>query len=173
MIDRTHLTLSVRAQCQLLSISRWSFYDAPQREAALNPDVMLKVDKSLPYNGSGQPVHVLRLDRPADAGQNQDARLGDCSQSPAGNAWTAMPDTPTTLGARCGMKLCSRPCTMPAVSLTLDKSRGQRQAAPSDFDRKPKTAKRVSKIAPAVKLSISCRAPDDRVPPPPRLTLQN
>ena len=40
-----------------------------------------------------QPVHVLRLDRSAEAGQDQDLPLGDCSQSPAGNGWMAKPDT--------------------------------------------------------------------------------
>ena len=45
MIERNHPKLSVGAQCQLLSISRSSFYHAPQGETALNLDLMLKVDK--------------------------------------------------------------------------------------------------------------------------------
>ncbi len=45
MIERTHPKLSVGAQCRLLSISRSSFYYAPQGETALNLDLMLKVDK--------------------------------------------------------------------------------------------------------------------------------
>jgi putative transposase len=40
-----HPKLSVGAQCQLLSISRSSFYSAPQGETALNLDLMLLVDK--------------------------------------------------------------------------------------------------------------------------------
>jgi putative transposase len=45
VIERTHSKLSVGAQGQLLSISRSSFYHAPQGETALNLDLMLKVDK--------------------------------------------------------------------------------------------------------------------------------
>ena len=45
MIELTHPTLSVGAQCRLLSISRSSFYDAPQGETATNPDLMLLIDK--------------------------------------------------------------------------------------------------------------------------------
>ena len=36
MIERTHPKLSVGAQCRLLSISRSSFYYAPQGETAMN-----------------------------------------------------------------------------------------------------------------------------------------
>jgi len=45
MIKRTHPTLSVGAQCRLLSISRSSFYYAPQGETAMNLDMMLLIDK--------------------------------------------------------------------------------------------------------------------------------
>jgi putative transposase len=45
MIERTHPKLSVGAQCQLLSLSRSSFYYAPQGETALNLDLMRTVDK--------------------------------------------------------------------------------------------------------------------------------
>ena len=38
MIERTHPKLSVGAQCRLLSISRSSFYYAPQGETAMNLD---------------------------------------------------------------------------------------------------------------------------------------
>jgi putative transposase len=38
MIERTHPKLSVGAQCQLLSISRSSFYYAPQGETELLPN---------------------------------------------------------------------------------------------------------------------------------------
>ena len=43
MIERTHSKLSVGAQCQLLSISRSSFYHTPQGETALNLDLMLLI----------------------------------------------------------------------------------------------------------------------------------
>ena len=65
MIERTHSKLSVGAQCRLLSISRSSFYDAPQGETDMNLDLMLKLDKPLAGNGlpckpseavSGHPV---------------------------------------------------------------------------------------------------------------------
>ena len=45
MIERTHPKLSVGAQCRLLSISRSSFYYAPQGETAMNLDLMLLIDK--------------------------------------------------------------------------------------------------------------------------------
>ena len=45
MIERKHPKLSVEAQCRLLSISRSSFYYAPQGETALNLDLMLLIDK--------------------------------------------------------------------------------------------------------------------------------
>ena len=43
MIERTHPKLSVGAQCRLLSISRSSFYYAPQGETAMNLDLMLLI----------------------------------------------------------------------------------------------------------------------------------
>ena len=51
MIERTHPKLSVGAQCRLLSISRSSFYYAPQGETAMNLDLMVLVDKTLAGNG--------------------------------------------------------------------------------------------------------------------------
>ena len=45
MIERAHPKLSVGAQCRLLSISRSSFYYAPQGETAMNLDLMLLIDK--------------------------------------------------------------------------------------------------------------------------------
>ena len=51
MIERTHPKLSVGAQCRRLSISRSSFYYAPQGKTALNLDLMLLVDKPLAGNG--------------------------------------------------------------------------------------------------------------------------
>ena len=46
MIDKNHPSLSVGAQCRLLSISRSPFYYAPQGETALNLDLMLKSTSS-------------------------------------------------------------------------------------------------------------------------------
>ena len=43
MIERAHPKLSVGAQCRLLSISRSSFYYAPQGETAMNLDLMLLI----------------------------------------------------------------------------------------------------------------------------------
>jgi putative transposase len=57
MIERTHPKLSVGAQCQLLSISRSSFYYAPQGETAMNLDLMLLIDKQFletPFYGVRQ-----------------------------------------------------------------------------------------------------------------------
>ena len=63
MIERTHPKLSVGAQCQLLSISRSSFYYAPQGETAMNLDLMLKVDKQFldtPFYGVRQMTWHLQ-----------------------------------------------------------------------------------------------------------------
>jgi len=51
VIERTHPKLSVGTQCRLLSISRSSFYHAPQGETALNLDLMLLIDKPLASHG--------------------------------------------------------------------------------------------------------------------------
>jgi hypothetical protein len=45
MIERGHPSLSVGAQCRLMSISRSSLYYAPQGETAMILDLMLPVDK--------------------------------------------------------------------------------------------------------------------------------
>jgi len=76
MIERTHPKLSVGTQCRLLSMSRSSFYYAPQGETALNLDLMLKVDKQFldtPFYGvrqmtwhlqnEGHPVNEKRIRR--------------------------------------------------------------------------------------------------------------
>ena len=63
MIEQTHPKLSVGAQCQWLSISRSSFYYAPQGETALNLDLMLKVDKQFletPFYGVRQMTWHLQ-----------------------------------------------------------------------------------------------------------------
>ena len=48
MIERTHPKLSLGAQCQLLSISRSSFYDAAQDETAMNLGLMQQRDNQVP-----------------------------------------------------------------------------------------------------------------------------
>lgn len=63
MIERTHSKLSVGAQCQLLSISRSSFYYALQGETAMNLDLMLLVDKQFldtPFYGVRQMTWHLQ-----------------------------------------------------------------------------------------------------------------
>ena len=63
MIKRTHPTLSVGAQCRLLSISRSSFYYAPQGETAMNLDMMLLIDKQFldsPFHGVRQMTWHLQ-----------------------------------------------------------------------------------------------------------------
>ena len=48
MIERSPPTLSVGAQCRLLSISRSSFYDAPLGETAMNQRLMQFIDRQFP-----------------------------------------------------------------------------------------------------------------------------
>ena len=63
MIERTHPALSVGAQCRLLSISRSSFYYAPQGETAMNLDLMLLIDKQFletPFYGVRQMTWHLQ-----------------------------------------------------------------------------------------------------------------
>jgi putative transposase len=63
MIEQTHPKLSVRAQCQLRSISRSSFYYAPQGETAMNLDLMLLIDKQFldtPFYGVRQMMWHLQ-----------------------------------------------------------------------------------------------------------------
>ena len=63
MIERTHPKLSVGAQCRLLSISRSSFYHAPQGETAMNLDLMLVIDKQFletPFHGVRQMTSHLQ-----------------------------------------------------------------------------------------------------------------
>ena len=63
MIERTHPNLSVGTQCQLLSISRSSFYYAPQGETALNLELMRTVDRQFldtPFYGVWQMTWHLQ-----------------------------------------------------------------------------------------------------------------
>jgi putative transposase len=76
MIERHHPTLSVGAQCRLLSISRSSFYYAPQGETEMNLALMQQIDRQFletPFYGvqqmtwhlqnEGHPVNVKRIRR--------------------------------------------------------------------------------------------------------------
>ena len=47
MIERAHPSLSVRAQCRLLSISRSPFYYAPQGETEMNLALMQVIDRQI------------------------------------------------------------------------------------------------------------------------------
>ena len=63
MVEKNHPSLSVGAQCRLLSISRSSFYYAPQGETAMNLDLMLLIDKQFleaPFYGVRQMTWHLR-----------------------------------------------------------------------------------------------------------------
>ncbi len=63
MIEKNHPSLSVGAQCLLLSISRSSFYYAPQGETAMNLDLMLLIDKQFldtPFYGVRQMTWHLQ-----------------------------------------------------------------------------------------------------------------
>ncbi len=63
MIERNHPKLSVGAQCRLLSISRSSFYYAPQGETEMNLDLMLLIDKQFldtPFYGVRQMTWHLQ-----------------------------------------------------------------------------------------------------------------
>jgi putative transposase len=77
MIEKNHPSLSVGAQCRLLSISRSSFYYAPRGETAMNLDLMLPIDKQFldtPFYGvrqmtwhlqnEGHAVNPKRIRRP-------------------------------------------------------------------------------------------------------------
>ena len=76
MVERHHPKLSVRAQCRLLSISRSSFYYAPQSEAEMNLALMqliyrqfletpFYVVRQMPWHlqNEGHPVNQKRIRR--------------------------------------------------------------------------------------------------------------
>jgi putative transposase len=63
MIERNHAKLTVGVQCRLLSISRSSFYSAPQGETAMNLDLVLLIDKQFldtPFYGVRQMTWHLQ-----------------------------------------------------------------------------------------------------------------
>ena len=65
MIEKDHQSLSVGAQSRLLSISRPSIHYAPKRETAMNPDLILLIDKQFldtPFYGVRQMTwHLQKL----------------------------------------------------------------------------------------------------------------
>ena len=76
MIERHHPSLSIGTQCRLLSISRSSFYYAPQGETAENLALMQRIDQQFletPFYGvrqmtwhlqnEGHPVNQNRIRR--------------------------------------------------------------------------------------------------------------
>ena len=76
MIERSHPTLSVGAQCRLLSISRSSYYYAPLGETEMNLTLMRLIDRQFletPFYGvqqmtwhlqnEGHAVNVKRIRR--------------------------------------------------------------------------------------------------------------
>ena len=63
MIDRHHPRLSISHQCQLVSVSRSSYYYGPQGERPENPALMRWIDEQFlktPYYGSRQMARLLR-----------------------------------------------------------------------------------------------------------------
>ena len=63
MIERNHPKLPVGAQCRLQSISRSSFYFAPQGETDMNLGLMLNLDKPFlepPFHGVRQMTRHLQ-----------------------------------------------------------------------------------------------------------------
>jgi putative transposase len=63
MIDKNHPSLSVGAECRLLSISRSSFYYELMGETAMNLDLMVKIDKQFletPFYGVQQMTWNLQ-----------------------------------------------------------------------------------------------------------------
>jgi putative transposase len=63
MVEKNHPSLSVGAQCRLLSISRSSFYYAPQCETRMNLGLILLIDKQFldtPFYGVRQMTWRLQ-----------------------------------------------------------------------------------------------------------------
>jgi len=62
MIEPANANLSIRKQCELLSISRSSFYYEPKGESEMNLDLMRVIDKQFletPFYGVRQPLGTL------------------------------------------------------------------------------------------------------------------
>jgi putative transposase len=66
MIEREHSSLSIAAQCRLVSISRSSFYYAPVPDSAETLALMATIDAAFldcPWYGSRQMARHLQLCR--------------------------------------------------------------------------------------------------------------
>ncbi len=65
--------------------------------------MMMAQDGGVATTGGDRPVHVLRPDRPAETGQDQDLPSRACHHAQPGNGWTAKSDTWTpSLSNPCG-----------------------------------------------------------------------
>ena len=63
LVEKGHRTLSIGKQCELLSLSRSSFYYAPKLKTQMNLDLMKLIDVQFlktPFYGVGQMSHYLR-----------------------------------------------------------------------------------------------------------------
>ena len=63
MVEREHPKLSVKGQCQLLSISRSGYYYEPKGESPENLEIMAEIDRQFletPFYGVGQMTYHLR-----------------------------------------------------------------------------------------------------------------
>ena len=63
MIERSHPSLQIGAQCRLLAISRSSFYSAPQGETEMNLALMQVIDRQFletPFYGVQQMTWYLQ-----------------------------------------------------------------------------------------------------------------
>lgn len=63
LVEKEHPALSIGKQCELLSLSRSSFYYAPKPETQINLDLMKLIDiqfLATPFYGVGQMTHYLR-----------------------------------------------------------------------------------------------------------------
>ena len=63
MVDSKHPTLGISRQCELLKISRGSYYYAPESESLLNQKLMRMIDEQFleaPFFGSRQMARHLR-----------------------------------------------------------------------------------------------------------------
>lgn len=77
MVDPRHPTLSVKRQCQLVSISRSCFYGGRQGESSLNLTLMRRIDEQFmetPFYGSRQMARHLKR-QGYDVGRKRVRRL--------------------------------------------------------------------------------------------------
>lgn len=83
MIDKNRPSLSVGAQCRLLSISRSSFYDALRGETAMNLDLMVVIGKQFletPFYGVQQMTRHLQNEGHVVNDKRSGDRCGLCAR---------------------------------------------------------------------------------------------